>query len=730
MFNWKFKIGTKLGITSALGVLLVAAMAINQQVTGSSIAAASKAMRVEAEIARKVVEAKEAVRAMQLAMRGTRAAKTPAQIKAGVTTLNAKHDLLIKHIETTMSLMTRPEDRERLTKMRALGEVYFSAANEIIKAVETSLDVQARRIKDSEDWDKTLATALASSMLADLNNRRDVEAGLREADALFKAARVTSWRFLATAEPEMKEMTAKRGEQALAKLKDTRTLVSAPSVLAMFATLEKDLTQVTADANQAIAILEQQDRFALEKFAPTAAAVDKLVDEALAVAAKVEEAAAEGAEGMIAQSARVGFAIGLFVIIVLVGSAVFGAFSIARPIGRIGQVLLMIAGGNKAVAIPFVSRGDEVGDAARAASTFLDNLIRMEQMEAEQREAEARLAAERTTAAERDSIARKSAEDREEAARKAAIRNLADEFEVAVGAIIDTVSSASHELEAAAGTLTKTADSTQQLAGIVASASEEASANVQSVASAAEEMSSSVGEISRQVQESSKIASEAVKQAEQTDARINALSKAASRIGDVVKLITAIAEQTNLLALNATIEAARAGEAGKGFAVVAQEVKALASQTAKATDEIGAQIAGMQTATQESVAAIKEIGGTIGRISEIASTIAAAVEQQGAATQEISRNVGEAAKGTAQVANNITDVNRGAGETGVASAQVLTSAQSLSAESGRLKAEVGRFLESVRTGPGDQREFDDPDFAGPERRTDYHPKKTKLARAG
>jgi len=219
---------------------------------------------------------------------------------------------------------------------------------------------------------------------------------------------------------------------------------------------------------------------------------------------------------------------------------------------------------------------------------------------------------------------------------------------------------------------------------------------VQSVATASEELTGSVNEIARQVQESSKIAGEAVSQAQKTDARITQLSQAASRIGDVVKLITAIAEQTNLLALNATIEAARAGEAGKGFAVVASEVKALAAQTAKATDEIGTQIASMQSATQDSVAAIKEIGGPISRISEIAGAIAAAVEEQGAATQEIARNVGEAAKGTAQVASNITDVNRGAGETGSASTQVLASARSLPNESNNLKIEVEKFLTTVR----------------------------------
>ena len=280
--------------------------------------------------------------------------------------------------------------------------------------------------------------------------------------------------------------------------------------------------------------------------------------------------------------------------------------------------------------------------------------------------------------------------------KRESLEKLATSFDASVGAIVQRVSTTATELETAASTLTKTAQTTQSLSTSVAAASEEAATNVNSVASATEQLTGSVNEIARQVQESSKIAGDAVTQAEKTDARITELSQAAGRIGDVVKLITAIAEQTNLLALNATIEAARAGEAGKGFAVVAQEVKALAAQTAKATDEISTQIAGMQAATNESVAAIKEIGGTIGRISEIAGTIAATVEEQGAATQEISRSVQQAASGTSQVAANITDVNRGASETGSASAQVLGSAQSLSSESSRLKVEVEKFLSSVR----------------------------------
>ena len=347
---------------------------------------------------------------------------------------------------------------------------------------------------------------------------------------------------------------------------------------------------------------------------------------------------------------------------------------VSRPITAIAQVMRQVAANDLGAQVPCTERGDEIGQMASAVLVFKDNMAESERLRAEQAGSEQRMAAQ----------------------RKADMQKLANEFQAAVGNIVDTVSTASTQLETAANTLTKTAETTQQLSTSVASASEEASANVNSVASASEQLTGSVGEIGRQVGESSKIAGEAVQQARKTDARIAELSSAASRIGDVVKLITAIAEQTNLLALNATIEAARAGEAGRGFAVVAQEVKALASQTAKATDEIGSQIVGMQTATQESVAAIKEIGDTINRMSTIAEAITGTVEQQGAAIQEISRNVQQAAIGTGEVASNITSVSRGASETGIASTQVLESARSLSRQSGQLKTEVDKFLSTVR----------------------------------
>jgi methyl-accepting chemotaxis protein len=361
--------------------------------------------------------------------------------------------------------------------------------------------------------------------------------------------------------------------------------------------------------------------------------------------------------------------------VILLAVILLATRSVTKPIKGLTGGMKKLAAGNFDGVLPGLGRRDEIGEMAQAVEDF-----KVKAAERGQQEAEEKAEADRHAAA----------------ARKAEMRRLADEFESAVGEIVQTVSSASTQLEAAATQLTKSAATTENLSTKVASASEQASANVQSVAEATEELAASVGEIGRQVQESSRISSDAVGQAAKTDDRIIMLSQAAGRIGDVTKLITTIAEQTNLLALNATIEAARAGEAGKGFAVVAQEVKQLAAQTAKATSEISSQINEMQSATQESVVAIKEIGGTISRISEIATAIAAAIEEQGASTREITRNVQQAASGTTQVAANIGDVSRGASETGLASSQVLSSAQSLATESNRLKHEMDKFLATVR----------------------------------
>jgi methyl-accepting chemotaxis protein len=347
-----------------------------------------------------------------------------------------------------------------------------------------------------------------------------------------------------------------------------------------------------------------------------------------------------------------------------------------KPLHLVAQSMTELAEGNLDAEVGETDRRDEIGTLARVLAVFRAALRHARELETE----------------------KTVAKTREAAARKAAMRNLAAAFEQAVGQIVATVSDTAATLEATARTVIETSETTQQLSGAVADASEQASANVQSVATATDQMKSTDDEISRQTQESRRIATIAVAQAEKTDVRMVELSRAAQRIGAVVRLIADVAAQTNLLALNATIEAARAGEAGKGFAVVAEEVKVLAAQTARAAEEIAAQISAMQAATADSVAEIKEIGTTIGRIAEISSTIAVATEEQIAATEEIARNVRNAAQRTIQVAENIKIVSCGATATRTALAQMHAETRSLSRQSHELRLEVERFLATVRAG--------------------------------
>lgn len=381
------------------------------------------------------------------------------------------------------------------------------------------------------------------------------------------------------------------------------------------------------------------------------------------------------AESALALSIRIAVALGAVCMLTGIALAFFTSLGISRPIRALTASMLELAEGKFDVVLPGLGRKDEIGGIAGAVERFKVKAAQKAQAEAEAKMNQDRIIAEQ---------------------RKAEMHRLADGFESAVGEIVQAVSSASTELEASATTLTTTAGRAQELATRVAATSEQSATNVQSVASASEELSVSVKEIGFQVQQSARMASEAADQARSTSERVNQLSTATSQIGAVVELINTIASQTNLLALNATIEAARAGDAGRGFAVVASEVKALAEQTSKATSDIGQQITDIQTATQESVGAIKDISSAIERLSEISSTIAAAVEEQDAATQEISRNVQQAAVGTQHVSSDILDVQQGAGETGSASSQVLSAAQSLAADSNRLKLELGHFLNTVR----------------------------------
>ncbi|GAB2177776.1 methyl-accepting chemotaxis protein [Dongia sp. agr-C8] len=368
--------------------------------------------------------------------------------------------------------------------------------------------------------------------------------------------------------------------------------------------------------------------------------------------------------------------IGGLVVAVLLGSIVAYVIgrSITVPLRRIIDVMQALTSGDLTVAVAGTERKDEVGEVSRAVSVFKDGLAETARLRQEQEEAK----------------------QRSEAERREAMLALASRFEQTVGGVVNDVTSSAQQLQVTAQSMTATAEETSRQSTAVAAASEQTTQNVQTVASATEELSASISEISNQVSESSRIVAGAVQQAGETNAKVQGLAAAAQKIGDVVRLINDIAGQTNLLALNATIEAARAGEAGKGFAVVASEVKTLATQTAKATEEIGGQIRAIQEATGASAEAIAAITETINRVNEISTAIASAVEEQGAATQEISRNVQQAAQGTTEVSSNIASVTQAAGETGAAASQVLSAAGALSRGGIELKAQVGEFLRTIR----------------------------------
>ncbi|MBW8708375.1 MAG: MCP four helix bundle domain-containing protein [Alphaproteobacteria bacterium] len=359
--------------------------------------------------------------------------------------------------------------------------------------------------------------------------------------------------------------------------------------------------------------------------------------------------------------------------LICIGAGWMIVSGISTPIRAMTGAMSRLAQHDLTTEINGIGRKDEVGQMAAAVQVFKTSMIDADRLKAEQEEAQ-----------------------RVTAARSAVVDRLTRDFDIKVQGVVQTVASQATQMQASAQSMSATAEETTKQASAVAAASEEGAANVQTVASATEELSTSISEISRQVAHSSQIAANAVTESAKANEMVQGLLNASQKIGEIVALINEIADQTNLLALNATIEAARAGEAGKGFAVVAAEVKNLATQTSKATDDIRAQITGVQGATQDAVNAIGSISKTIGEIDQISTAIAAAVEQQGAATQEIARNVEEAAKGTQEVSSNIGGVTDAANSTGAVASQVLASARSLSEQSGELRTLVQTFLTEVK----------------------------------
>jgi methyl-accepting chemotaxis protein len=373
-----------------------------------------------------------------------------------------------------------------------------------------------------------------------------------------------------------------------------------------------------------------------------------------------------------------------------------------KPLARVTTTIKTLSDGQTNIEIEDYNRQDEIGSIWQSVVIFRDNMIESERLQSQQREDEKRaqererqrVIAERE-AAERDAKEKESVAE-EQRARTENMEKIIADFDCEVSALLQVVASSTTEMRTSAEAMSNSADQTNRQSSAVAAATEEASSNLQTVASAAEELSASVQEISRQVSESTRISQTAVSEASITTGKVESLAEAAQRIGDVVQLINDIASQTNLLALNATIEAARAGDAGKGFSVVASEVKSLATQTAKATEEISGQIASIQEATKDAATAINGISGVIGKIDEISTAIASAVEEQGASTRDIATNVQQAAGGTQEVTDNIAQVNAAASETGQVAGQVLCAANELATQGDALRQQVDGFLKAIR----------------------------------
>jgi methyl-accepting chemotaxis protein len=670
MNRLKIRIGTKLGASALIGLILVAGMVGNQarvnQITRSMIGAATKSR----DLQQSVIEAKIILSELNYIDRDIRLAADAAEVTKILQHLQSRARDANFAYDGALAVVTQETDRQLLATAKEAFNGYVKIVTEIAAIQLRLIELRSQRTAENATWFKAVDALLNSREISVANNRHALESNIQRANAEFMRAGTLAGCF---GDIELRQILTGLDIAALL-LEEARHMARDPALAAAIDVLRKFPLRSRDIAEKLAHSVQTQDRLLRGQAVLRRAMANDSLD-------LMNIRAHQNADELIAavvqeerRAAWVNFVVGALVILVMFAVAIFSSATIGRPIRRIAEVLMMLARGESTGQIPFQDRRDEVGDAARAASIFRSNIQRVRELEAEQ----------------------KRALEQASLLRKEQTRRLADEFEQAVGAVVNAVSQATGELQGTAKALAETAEQTHQLANSASVAATEASHNVRSVATASDQLAASIAEIGQQAQQSREITSQAVHSAVLTDARITQMSQVVERIGNVVKLITDIAEQTNLLALNATIEAARAGDAGRGFAVVAAEVKHLANQTAKATEEIAAQISDVQTVTKEAVSSIKEIGAIIHRVSEIATSITAAVEEQHVATQAIALNVQQAAQGTDSVSNRIKMLEADASVTGAVAHQVFSFASQLATEGNILKLQAEKFLATVR----------------------------------
>lgn len=672
MNGLRLGIGLKLGIASGLLVLLSAGVIVSREMAMSRIEEAN----VETERQAKILQEAEQVSLLlgRVRVNATEMRLSFANLDNDDLLRKVKQDVTAAQgrLDTIMQLESHPEDQAVFQKLKTKLNDIATAVTDINK----SQNVQLNAV-DSRPAIAMRARTTFSTLAKQMTDMDQPEAArsVQSLEILLDNISLASATFIL--EEDRKQLVLinsmlDRGVKILLGLQEQYG--AQPEIASNITTGKQGLEAYVTSIREGLSEVQKRVKIVEERANPAMNEATKLLSQVTEATATQSAEANAASDAALDKGMTEILVFSIIAILAAIGSALYSVFGIARPVRHVSAAMERVSTGDLATEIPYGTRRDEIGDQARALTFFRDSLVDAERQR-ELRQEEERIAAER---------------------RKQEMNQLADQFEAAVGAVVDTVAAAANELQSASQSLNQTAEETTSQAASVASAAQLATSNVQAVAAAIEELSASAREIGDRLQHSSRMTEQAVTEVDSTNSQMSELRSSADQIGTIISLIDTIAGQTNLLALNATIESARAGEAGRGFAVVAQEVKELAGQTARATADISGRISGIQDSTGDVVGSITNFSRTISELRAAAAAIAAAMEEQNATTSEVARSIQQAASGTTEVTNSISAVEHAAQASSAAAHQVLTFATDLSRQAVALREEVHNFVETVR----------------------------------
>lgn len=665
-------IGAKLGIASGILILLSAGVIFSRQSALSQIEAANAETELQAQILQQTEQVGLLLGRIRLGMTEMRLSFANLENDDLLRKVQADVKSAQASLDSLMELESHDPDREVFRKLKAQLTDIGAAATDIQGSQQAQLNFVDSRPALNIQARTSFSTL--SKLIAPLD-QPDMLQLVTPLEQMLDNISLSAATFILEEDRKQLILINAMQDRALKALKTVQDqLGGSPEIAKAVATSQAAFKAYVQSVQDGLAEAQKRKKIVEERATPATTAAAKLLTDVIASTTAQAKEADERSDAALHDGMLQILIFSLIAIAAAIASAAYSVMGIARPVRRITDAMEHVSNGDLSAEIPFGTRSDEIGDQARALTFFRDSLVEAERQR-EERLAEERAAAER---------------------RKEEMHTLADQFESAVGAVVDMVASAATELQAASETLNTTAEETTAQAAAVAQAAQLATSNVQAVAAAIEELSASAREIGDRLQHSSQMTEQAVGEVDNTNSQMSELRLSAEQIGTIISLIDTIAGQTNLLALNATIESARAGEAGRGFAVVAQEVKALAGQTAKATADISGRISGIQDSTGDVVSSIASFSRTIGELRAGTTAIAAAMEEQNATTSEVARSIQQAASGTNEVTSSITSVERAAQASASAAQQVLSSATDLSRQAVSLRTQVQSFVETVR----------------------------------